>query len=229
MRKLSLLITFIGIMLLVLTACSKEAGIEKIKVDKPGIRGIVQGVEPDTFTIESRDRIKQGRIVVTKRVEIEGNEVEVNVGDTITVYHESIEGSSPARINRVYAIEVNKEATPEEVIAIQNKDNIVDESEEMGYNDVDYYEFPNLTVINDGNTIELTEQQSAITHDIINSVDWEEGAVENFNYDYEITDGVETTVTFNSETHTLNDEENDISVVLYEGVSVMLKDTLDQQ
>lgn len=224
MRKLSVSILLLTVIMLVLSACSKKEETPEQKFEgKSSIKGVVEVVEAETLLIESRERIHSGKIIVSKKTKEQEEELEFGVGDIITVYYDgNIAESDPAQINTVYGFEINKKAEyyqgPEK-----------EKKEGLGFDDIDYYEMPLLTSVHNGKTRELTKDQSALIHDLINGLKWDKGAKDNFKADYTIMENEEILVEFDSKTHTLNDTKNDISIKLYEGLSETLKETLDNK
>lgn len=220
MRKLSIPILLM-IIALIVAGCSKKEELQEIYDNKPSIRGIVKEIEDDTILIESRDRAQAGDIRVSTDVELKGGLVDFKVGDLIIVYYDgTIMESSPAQINEVYAFKLGKKNEIEDEVDSDNEEGI-------GFNDVDFYDFPKLSVVHNDKSKDLTDNNSAFIHDLINSVDWEQDSIDNFKYDYMIMDEFDVFVTFDSKTHTLNDTKNDISIVLPENLSKALKRILD--
>lgn len=228
MRKVRISILFLIVVMLALAGCSKEQTLKEIFNDETSIRGVIKEVESDTILMESRERTHSGDIRISRRTKNEKGQIDFGVGDKITVYYDgNIAESDPAQINTVFAFKMDEKA---EVILEE-----VDETAEIpevdegkiGFDDEDYYSMPILTSVKGDESTELTEAQSAFTHEIINSVEWDKGAKENFKSEYMIMDDLEVVVSFNSESHILNDTENDISVELYKGLSEALKKALD--
>lgn len=219
MRKLSILFIIIT---LVLVGCSNKKTVSSIKKDGPNVRGIVQDINDKTFTIQSLDRSHYGNIVVTNKVELKKGQLEFDLGDTITVYYDKLEKGTPAVISKVYAIEMNKEAEGQFIPAN------VDEEGKVDTSNIDFYTFPELTVIHGNDSHELSENNSALIHDIIYNVPWENGLMDNHDSEYKIMDGVELIATFDSKSNTLEDEENQVSIKLHDSIAELLLNAIKQ-
>lgn len=215
MKKLSLLtLLVISIML---TGCAKEAPEEEVYKDDPSLMGVIKEIEEESLIINSKDRVHSGDLRVARLTE---EDVEFDVGDTVMVYYNGeITEADPPRIKEVYSIAVKEKAD----IA-----NVVDQDSEEG--DTDYfYSLPILTSVKGEEERELNEKQSAFVHDLISSLEWDKGAKEDINEDYSIMEGSKLLITFNSETHVLNDKRNDISIQLQEELSNSLRLVLENE
>lgn len=224
MKKLSSIMSLIMITVIVLVGCSKEELVEDVSDNKSNVRGVVKEVNEESILIESKDRIHTGDIMVSLLTEREDNLTEFDVGDIIVVYYDGLIAESyPAQISNVHLIALESKAE----FSADINDN--EEEESAANNDVDYYNMPVLSSNNNGESRELTKDQSAFVHDLISSVEWDKGSKKQFKGDYEILEKSDVLITFDSKSNILNDTKNDISVVLQESMSETLKRILDNE
>lgn len=219
MRKLSILLITIA---LVLVGCSEKKTVSSVKKDGPNIRGIVQEINDKTFKIQSIDRAQQGNVVVTNKVELKKGDADFNLGDTITVYYDKLEKGTPAIINKVYAIEINKKSEGQFIPAVVDEEGKVDNS------NLDFYSFPDLVIVKGDKTFELSKENSAMIHDIIHNIPWENGIIENHKDEYKIMDDVEVVATFDSKTNILEDSQNEVNVKLHDSIAELLLKSIEE-
>lgn len=227
-KKLSLLIMLVAI--LILSACSKSDS-EVIKENDKSIRGIVKSVEGDTFKIDSQDRIKQGEIIITKRAELDSSASDYEVGDTVNIHYEKIEGDRPAVINKVYLIEIIKKAddkspkVPNSEVVIPNESEL--ENESPWNQNIDYDSLEMITVENDGESLKLNEKHSQLIQQILHDNEWKEGEIKNFKGDFIILEGESQIGILNSESGVIYDIENEFHTELYPGTLELMKKVFD--
>lgn len=91
----------------------------------------------------------------------------------------------------------------------------------------EYYQLPILTVVKDGSSRVMKENESALVYELTEDVEWSIVPEENFESDYVIMDNMNVLFEFNSKTNVLKDKNNDIYIKLHNELAMVLLLALD--
>lgn len=109
---------------------------------------------------------------------------------------------------------------------VVQKDEVVNEGNTETENGDDstseYYELPILTVVKDGNSRVMKENESALIYDLTDDIEWIQGVPESFESDYVMMDNMEVLFEFDSKTNTLNKKNSDIYIKLHNELAIVL-------
>lgn len=247
MKRKIVLIASLLILSVFLASCKDKK--EEIPEAENSMKVLVEEVFEETFLAKSLDANYNGKVMVPNRAE---NDASLNVwpGDEVKVYYDGgISESHPARITKVKHIEMIKRSTEkntdeDDKDKIQNgsdsdKENVgtsgnSEKGDSEKGNSVNsegkkknkYYDYPILEVNNNGANKKLKDNESALIHQLVDTVEWEYGT-KDIKPDYILTDDSNRNLEFDSETGILNDKSNDIHTKLHKELKELLLLTLN--
>lgn len=170
---------------------------------------VVQASESSEYiTLESKQRNIAGAVTSVKKVN-NNKDFVFYEGDLVRVYYSASNGA----FNNF------------SILSIEYAELIGYDKDEK----IDYYQYPILSVSSGGKTIQLSEKNSALTHDIINNFKWSLEEIPSFNADYRVMSDEEIEFEFDSKKGALHDSKNKIWLQLDDYFSGTLKSALKNE
>lgn len=170
---------------------------------------VVQASESSEYiTLESKQRNIAGAVTSVKKVN-NNKDFVFYEGDLVRVYYSVSNGA----FNNF------------SILSIEYAELIGYDKDEK----IDYYQYPILSVSSGGKTIQLSEKNSALTHDIINNFKWSLEEIPSFNADYRVMSDEEIEFEFDSKKGALHDSKNKIWLQLDDYFSGTLKSALKNE